>query len=77
MGGTYSVLPPSPVAKVKRPHTKFKYPFREMKVNESFKFPVKDRVKIRSAAFDFCKDKEVRFASRKISEQEYQIWRIK
>lgn len=54
-----------------------KYPFGEMEVGDSFKFPKSEIYKIRTAASFYGKRKNKKFTVRKINNEEFRVWRIK
>ena len=54
-----------------------KYPFREMKVGDSFLFPLAKLPAASTAAYDFGKRNDMKFTCCKVSETQGRIWKIK
>jgi len=59
------------------PRVKLKLPFDNMKVNDSFSFPFSIRNKIASSACFYGKKHNKEFITKKISNFEGRVWRIK
>jgi len=53
-----------------------KYPFGEMKVGESFGFPLGDRQRVGFAACIYGKRNNKKFSIRKLKDGTYRVWRI-
>lgn len=56
---------------------KYKYPFADMEVNDSFPVPADLRARVTNAKNQFQKKHEGhRFVVRKVSEDELRVWRV-
>lgn len=65
-----------PLPEPYKPQVETIYPFKEMKVQDSFMFKEADRVKVSSAANYWAGKLNHRYSVRKTGEKVYRIWRI-
>lgn len=56
--------------------SKAKYPFPEMEVGDSFVAPQSDIDKVRFAAGQMARRKGMKFATRRMDDGTYRIWRL-
>jgi hypothetical protein len=52
------------------------WPFKEMKVGDSFEFPESERYLVTPPAWKFAKRAGIKFTVRKVSDGTLRIWRI-
>lgn len=62
---------------VKMPAPRVKYPWRQMKVGDSFAAPIRSHQSVRTAASQTGKRLGTRYAVRKVNAKSVRVWRVK